>query len=332
MGQTFYIATSLSNWRKHNELRDYLVERGHQISHDWTQASPWITERSDGIGGSEAHEHLEAVAKAGELDLEGIRRADFVVALLPGGNGTHAEIGGALILGKRVLIVGTEEQLFGSEHQYTCAFYHVENAVHINLDLCSWEDAKMVVSDHLEVLPPGPPMPYAIGFDSMARSAHDNAFRKGFWSNPQAHNEINVGETFMLMICELCEAYERWRAGEDVQVVDALAKSAYDRAIANQLESRPEEPSDCNIGEKLMLMVTELAEAYDEWHAGNDLTTITMDVDGKPGKPGGFPTELADIIIRLGDLAGRYDIPVDEAISRKMFYNLGRPFMHGKRC
>lgn len=41
--------------------------------------------------------------------------------------------------------------------------------------------------------------------------------------------------------------------------------------------------------------------------------------------------ELADVVIRILDYAGAYDLPLAEVIIEKMHYNAGRPFMHGDK-
>ncbi len=41
--------------------------------------------------------------------------------------------------------------------------------------------------------------------------------------------------------------------------------------------------------------------------------------------------ELADIIIRIMDYAGAYNLPMAEVILEKMEYNASRPFMHGDK-
>lgn len=41
--------------------------------------------------------------------------------------------------------------------------------------------------------------------------------------------------------------------------------------------------------------------------------------------------ELADVVIRILDYAGAYNLPLGEVILEKMNYNTGRPFMHGDK-
>ena len=47
------------------------------------------------------------------------------------------------------------------------------------------------------------------------------------------------------------------------------------------------------------------------------------------GKPVGLPSELADVIIRVADMAYQLDIDLGEAIIAKMKYNATREKMHG---
>lgn len=88
------------------------------------------------------------------------------------------------------------------------------------------------------------------------------------------------------------------------------------------------EPDEINFGEKLMLIVSEASEALEEWRNGHDLTETYYN-DEKPTKPEGVPSELADIVIRIGDLCGRAGIDLEAAIEEKMAYNSGRPYRHG---
>lgn len=50
------------------------------------------------------------------------------------------------------------------------------------------------------------------------------------------------------------------------------------------------------------------------------------------GKPEGLPSELADVLIRVADLAQGLGIDLDAAVAEKARYNAGRPHMHGKKA
>lgn len=83
-------------------------------------------------------------------------------------------------------------------------------------------------------------------------------------------------------------------------------------------------------GDLLMLAVSELAEALEEYRAGRALDEV-YEVEDKFGqmKPEGVPIELADTIIRIADMAGRWGIDLDAAIEQKMMFNENRPYKHG---
>lgn len=72
-----------------------------------------------------------------------------------------------------------------------------------------------------------------------------------------------------------------------------------------------------NIGEALMLVVTELAEAMEGYRHQDDAN---------------FREELADAFIRLLDLCGGLKIDIEDEIYRKAMINKKRPYKHGKIC
>jgi hypothetical protein len=88
MSYGVYIATSWHNKPAWHEAAALLPSPWY-ITCDWTDEDEssdpaWIAKR----------------------DFDGIRRADVVIVLLPGRLGTHTEMGYALGLGKRVILVG----------------------------------------------------------------------------------------------------------------------------------------------------------------------------------------------------------------------------------
>ncbi len=74
---------------------------------------------------------------------------------------------------------------------------------------------------------------------------------------------------------------------------------------------------DRNMGEALMLIVTELAEAMEGIRR--------QDQDN-------FREELADTLIRLFDLCGGLGIDIQAQIIKKCEKNKLRPYKHGKIC
>ncbi len=107
----YYIATSLSRIAAHNVVRDTLKTWGHEISYDWT------------VHGSVKSISKERLKEVATLELGGVAEADFIVVLLPGGSGTHLELGFALAKGKTVFLHSEDALVFELGPQ-TNAFYH----------------------------------------------------------------------------------------------------------------------------------------------------------------------------------------------------------------
>lgn len=84
--------------------------------------------------------------------------------------------------------------------------------------------------------------------------------------------------------------------------------------------------ADRGPGTMIMLMVTELAEAFEEYRNGREITEIWYREDGKPE---GVPTEFADVLIRIADYCGKHNIPLARATREKLAFNKTRSHRHG---
>lgn len=131
----YYIATSLSRIEDHNLVRDALKRCGHAISYDWTLH---VSVKSVSLG---------RLREFAILDLSGILEADFVMILLPGGKGTHLELGFAIGNKKKIFLHSEDPFLFELGPQ-TNSFYHhpdltrlccplVDVAATVHSSLCS---------------------------------------------------------------------------------------------------------------------------------------------------------------------------------------------------
>jgi NTP pyrophosphatase (non-canonical NTP hydrolase) len=93
-------------------------------------------------------------------------------------------------------------------------------------------------------------------------------------------------------------------------------------------------------GNRLMLIVGEVAEAHEEIRAGHQVNdiyysgpSVAHPVYGPvPGKPEGVPSEIADIIIRAFDFAQEAGIDLATVIEEKLAYNATRTLRHGGKA
>lgn len=108
-----YIASGLENAPRVQQLRNALAEVGISLSYDWT------------THGSVQDQGPARIAQVAALEQRGVLEADAVVILLPGGRGTHTELGIALGSGKPVLVFGPRQGADGNE----CCFYYSPNVL-----------------------------------------------------------------------------------------------------------------------------------------------------------------------------------------------------------
>lgn len=80
-------------------------------------------------------------------------------------------------------------------------------------------------------------------------------------------------------------------------------------------------------GAKLALIHSEVSEALEEIREDQPINETRI----INGKPEGFGVELADIVIRVCDLAAQAGVNLGAMVNLKMRYNKTRPAMHGKK-
>jgi nucleoside 2-deoxyribosyltransferase len=106
VSKRFYFSTKKTRLPEAAKLLEALTAEG------WKRTFVW-TDRDAG------RKHYPDLA---QRELAGIRDADVVVVLLPGGFGTHVEIGAALALGKPILLHSTDRKTLNDP--YPCPFHY----------------------------------------------------------------------------------------------------------------------------------------------------------------------------------------------------------------
>jgi len=120
----YYIATSTTRSDIHNRIRDDLKKFGHEIAYDWTTHGS-VRETSPA--------RLREVAHA---EFQGILDSDFVLILLPGGKGTHAELGYSIASKKQVFVHSEDPASFELGPQ-VCAFYHHADVIRLTCPIAN---------------------------------------------------------------------------------------------------------------------------------------------------------------------------------------------------
>ncbi len=120
----FYIATSLLRATAHQMVKDALKTCGHEITYDWT------------LHGSVKSVSKERLREVAALELEAVAKADFIIVLLPGGSGTHVELGFAIAKGKRIFLHSEDPLTFELGPQ-TNVFYHHPDVTRLICPLAS---------------------------------------------------------------------------------------------------------------------------------------------------------------------------------------------------
>ncbi len=114
--------------------------------------------------------------------------------------------------------------------------------------------------------------------------------------------------------------------------VNELQTRAYQHAVDKNFRGVNATPR--TFGDDIALIMTELAEAFEEFRNGHKpceiyFTHADSPTHGTLTKPEGIPIELADVFIRLLDMCEHYSIDLENATLMKMTFNDKRPSKHG---
>jgi NTP pyrophosphatase (non-canonical NTP hydrolase) len=113
-------------------------------------------------------------------------------------------------------------------------------------------------------------------------------------------------------------------------LIDRLAEKVYDNNETKGFWDHPSDPL-IMVPLKIALIHSEASEALDvHRHAYDDEGEDSV-IGMTPMQEEDFTEELADIVIRVLDLAGGYELDLGNAIIAKIEKNVGRPPKHGRR-
>ena len=104
-----------------------------------------------------------------------------------------------------------------------------------------------------------------------------------------------------------------------MSTINELCKKACDIAKSKGWDDNK------SFGELIALVHSELSESLEDYRKGYKENEIYFEGE----KPCGIPSELADVIIRVFDIAGRYSIDLENAINVKLEHNAKRSYKHG---
>lgn len=146
---------------------------------------------------------------------------------------------------------------------------------------------------------------------------YEVACDKGWWGEPEERKLLLSADSVlaknMLVVTELAEAVEL------VREKDFDPKLTFYVGTGGTVTE--------TLGAKI---------PYDEWKKRRGYHA-SVEIDGQEEanklqpKPEGFGIELADAVIRIGDLAARMGIDLSAAIVLKHEYNKTRPHRHGNK-
>lgn len=110
----FYVASSFINKEQVRYVNQKLIDYGFIHTYDWTKNNRAST--------------LSKLEDIGVKEKNAVMGSDFVVVLLPGGKGSHIELGLALAGDKKVFLYSPTDEI--NDLSLTSTFYHLKEHKH----------------------------------------------------------------------------------------------------------------------------------------------------------------------------------------------------------
>ncbi|MEZ7173042.1 group-specific protein [Sporosarcina sp. OR05] len=107
----FYVASSFQNKEIVRHVSMRLVDKGYIHTYDWTKNDRAST--------------IEELMEIGLQEKNAVLEANFIIVLLPGGKGSHIELGIALGQGKTIYLYSPNDDI--NNFETTSTFYHLSN-------------------------------------------------------------------------------------------------------------------------------------------------------------------------------------------------------------
>jgi hypothetical protein len=112
--EKFYVASSFKNRDAVHYVTNYLKSKGYVHTYDWTK---------NGKTSGEQTSTFEELKGIGQKEKNAVLESDFIIVLLPGGKGTHIELGIAIGQEKRIFLYSPDRAI--DNFETTSTFYHL---------------------------------------------------------------------------------------------------------------------------------------------------------------------------------------------------------------
>lgn len=152
-------------------------------------------------------------------------------------------------------------------------------------------------------------------------TAKNSGFHEDDSDDPYLQS-LQFARRLLLTVSEVIEAFEEHRKGHGLTKIYHVMHSPKEfTGPPHDVTRLPSGGVKVYLGDNIIPRFLTNQE-YEDWLLATGWTR----------KPEGVPIELADAVIRLGNLAESLGIDLGAAIEEKMQFNKTREYKHGKAC